>query len=107
MGVVSLIAILANRVVAGLLYRYRNGDSNMVSVWVCTRNDVIGNLAVMAAAVGVLGTGGGWPDLAVGATMAILALTGAWRVVRQAAAELRRTSPTVDLSRFVPRRARP
>jgi Co/Zn/Cd efflux system component len=91
MGTVSLVAIAANLSVAALLYRYRNGDSNMVSVWVCTRNDVIGNLAVLAAAAGVFGTGIGWPDFAVGAVMAILALSGAWRVARQAVAELRST----------------
>jgi Co/Zn/Cd efflux system component len=72
-----------------LLYRYRDGDSNMVSVWVCTRNDVIGNLAVLAAAVGVFGTQVGWPDLLVGAIMGALALSGAWRVMRQALAEVR------------------
>jgi Co/Zn/Cd efflux system component len=71
-----------------MLYRYRDGDSNMVSVWICTRNDVIGNLAVLVAAAGVFGTGVGWPDFIVGAVMAVLALSGAWRVTRQAAAEL-------------------
>ena len=89
MGAISVLAILANLAVAGLLYRYRNGDSNMVSVWVCTRNDVLGNIAVLAAAAGVFGTGVGWPDFIVGAIMAALALTGAWRVLRQATAELR------------------
>jgi Co/Zn/Cd efflux system component len=88
MGLVSVLAIAANLAVAALLYRYRNGDSNMVSVWVCTRNDVIGNLAVLAAALGVGGTGMGWPDFVVGAVMAVLALSGAWRVGRQAVAEL-------------------
>jgi Co/Zn/Cd efflux system component len=89
MGAISVLAILANLAVAGLLYRYRNGDSNMVSIWVCTRNDVLGNIAVLAAAAGVFGTGIGWPDFVVGAIMAALALTGAWRVLRQATAELR------------------
>jgi Co/Zn/Cd efflux system component len=89
MGFIGVFAIVANLTVAALLYRYRDGDSNMVSVWICTRNDVIGNLAVLAAALGVFGTGIGWPDFAVGAVMAVLALTGAWRVMRQALAELR------------------
>ena len=62
MGVVGALALVANLGVAALLYRYRDGDSNMRSVWICTRNDAIGNLAVMAAAAGVFGTGTGWPD---------------------------------------------
>jgi Co/Zn/Cd efflux system component len=88
-GTVGTLAVLANLAVFGLLYRYRNGDSNMVSVWLCTRNDVIGNIAVLAAAAGVFGTGAGWPDLAVGTLMAALALAGAWRIGRHTAAELK------------------
>lgn len=95
MGVIGALALAANLAVAGLLWRFREGDSNMVSVWLCTRNDAIGNLAVMAAALGVLGTGSGWPDLAVGAVMAVLALTSAWRVIRQALAELRQSQPVL------------
>jgi Co/Zn/Cd efflux system component len=72
-----------------LLYAYRGGDSNMQSVWICSRNDVLGNLAVLLAALGVFGTGTGWPDLIVAAIMATLALQGAWIVVRQARGELR------------------
>ena len=94
MGAIGMLALAANLGVAALLYRYRNGDSNMVSVWICTRNDAIGNLAVLAAALGVFGTGIGWPDFAVGAIMATLALTGALRIVRNALAELR--SPTAQ-----------
>ena len=89
MGVVGVVALAANLGVAALLWRFREGDSNMVSVWLCTRNDAIGNLAVMAAALGVFGSGTGWPDLAVGAVMAVLALSSAWRVLRQALVELR------------------
>jgi len=92
MGAVGVVALVANFTVAALLYRFRNGDSNMASVWICTRNDVIGNLAVMLAALGVFGTGIGWPDFAVGAIMAALALFGAWQIVRQALAELRETA---------------
>ena len=88
MGVVGSIALLANVGVAGLLYRYRAGDSNMRSVWLCTRNDAIGNLAVLIAAVGVFGTGTAWPDLAIAAVMGVLALTSAWQVMRQARSEL-------------------
>ena len=66
----------------------RGGDANMRSAWICTRNDVLGNLAVLLAAAGVLGTGTGWPDLIVAAIMATLALQGAWTVLRQAFGEL-------------------
>lgn len=69
-----------------MLYRYRNGDSNMSSVWLCSRNDAIGNVAVGLAVLGVSGTSAGWPDLLVAAGMAALALTGAWSVMRQARA---------------------
>ena len=89
MGVVGALALLANLSVAVMLYRYRTGDSNMRSVWLCTRNDAIGNLAVIAAASGVFATGRGWPDVVVALVMAALALQGAWRVLRQARAELR------------------
>ena len=61
----------------------------MRSAWVCTRNDVLGNLAVLAAAVGVFGTGNGWPDILVAAIMAALAIQGAWIVIGQSRAELR------------------
>jgi len=89
MGAVALLALAVNVLVAWLLYRYRNGDSNMRSVWICSRNDAIGNVAVALAAVGVFGTGAAWPDLLVAVGMAALALTGAWSVMRQARAELR------------------
>jgi Co/Zn/Cd efflux system component len=89
MGVVGVVALAANATVAALLYRFRKGDSNMASVWICSRNDAIGNLAVLAAALGVFGAGAGWPDLVVGAVMAALALQGAWQILRQAMAELR------------------
>ena len=88
MGVVGVTAFLANVAVLGLLWAYRNGDSNMHSVWLCSRNDAAGNVAVLLAAVGVFGTGTGWPDVAVAAIMAALALQGAWRIVSLATAEL-------------------
>jgi Co/Zn/Cd efflux system component len=91
MGVVGALALAANLGVAVLLYRWRDGDSNMRSVWICTRNDAIGNLAVLAAAAGVLGSGTGWPDYIVAAIMSGLALTGAFQVTRQALAELAHT----------------
>jgi Co/Zn/Cd efflux system component len=90
MGVVGVFALAANVTVALMLYRFRDGDSNMRSVWICSRNDAIGNVAVMLAALGVLGSRSGWPDFIVGAIMATLALSGAWQIVRQALGELRR-----------------
>ncbi len=71
-----------------MLYAYREGDANMRSVWLCSRNDAIGNLAVMVAALGVFGSGTAWPDLVVAAVMGVLALGGAWSVLRQASKEL-------------------
>jgi Co/Zn/Cd efflux system component len=88
MGVVGFAALAANAACFGLLYAYRDGDANMQSVWICTRNDVLSNLAVLLAALGVFGTGTGWPDLIVATIMASLALQGAWIVVGQARAEL-------------------
>ncbi|MDP2818909.1 MAG: cation transporter [Polaromonas sp.] len=89
MGAIGLLALLANAGVAALLYAYREGDANMRSVWLCSRNDAVGNLAVMLAALGVFGTGSAWPDLAVAAAMAGLAIAGAVSVFRQARQELR------------------
>lgn len=89
MGAVGFAALAVNAGVALMLYRFRAGDSNMRSVWICSRNDALGNVAVMLAALGVLGTGTAWPDLFVAAAMGLLALSGAWTVVRQARAELR------------------
>jgi Co/Zn/Cd efflux system component len=93
MGVIGFVALAVNVAAFGLLYAFRGGDANMRSAWICTRNDVLGNLAVLLAAAGVLGTGTGWPDLAVAAIMATLASQGAWTVLRQAAGELRLGSP--------------
>jgi Co/Zn/Cd efflux system component len=90
MGIVGFLALLANAAVFGILWAYRTGDSNMRSVWICSRNDVVGNLAVLLAALGVFGTGTGWPDVIVAAIMAALALQGAVVVIREATAELRR-----------------
>lgn len=88
MGVVGLLALLANVGVAALLYAFREGDANMRSVWLCTRNDAIGNVAVLLAALGVFGTGTRWPDLLVAAVMAGLALAAGTSVLRQARREL-------------------
>ena len=88
-GAVGTLALVANVAVAGMLYAWREGDANMRSVWLCSRNDALGNLAVMGAAAGVFGTGAAWPDLLVAAAMAALAISGGWAVLRQARAELR------------------
>lgn len=93
MGTVGAAALLANFISFGLLWAYREGDSNMRSAWVCTRNDVLGNLAVLLAALGVFGTGAGWPDLIVASAMSVLALQGAVVVVRHAVSELRQPIP--------------
>lgn len=88
MGVVGAIALLANAGVAVLLYAFRTGDANMRSVWLCSRNDALSNVAVMLAAFGVFGTGSAWPDLAVAGVMAALAISAGVSVVRQARGEL-------------------
>lgn len=88
MGAIGIAALIANGGVAALLYAYRDGDSNMRSVWICSRNDAIGNLAVLGAASGVFATTAGWPDLLVATGMAVLALSGAAQIIRHARAEL-------------------
>ena len=90
MGVVGLLALGANLGSALLLFRFRAGDANLRAVWLCSRNDAIGNLAVLAAAGGVAATGGRWPDLAVGLVMASLAVWAGQSVLRQALGELAR-----------------
>ena len=89
MGSIGLLALVANVAVAAMLYAWREGDANMRSVWLCSRNDAIGNIAVMFAALGVLGTGSAWPDLLVASGMAVLALVGGGSVIKQASGELK------------------
>ncbi len=89
MGVIGLLGLAANAGVAIMLYSFRTGDANMRSVWICSRNDAIGNVAVMLAAIGVFGTGSVWPDLIVASAMAWLALTGGMQILRQAMSELK------------------
>jgi Co/Zn/Cd efflux system component len=89
MGVVGTAALAANLAVAAALYRWRGGDANMQSAWLCSRNDAIGNLAVLAAAAGVFGTGSAWPDLIVASIMGALALRASVQVMRLAGSELR------------------
>ena len=94
MGAVGALALAANVGVALMLYRFRTGDANMRSVWICSRNDAIGNVAVMVAALGVLGSGTAWPDLIVAALLASLGIGGGWQIVRHALTELRAGSPS-------------
>ncbi|NNG04009.1 MAG: cation transporter, partial [Inquilinus sp.] len=88
MGAVGMLAFAANVASVLLLLRYRNGDANVRSVWLCSRNDAIGNLAVVLAASGVWATRSGWPDLLVAGLMSGLFLWSSLQIVRQATTEL-------------------
>ena len=88
MGVIGALALFVNVIVAVMLFRYREGDANMRSAWICSRNDALGNIAVLGAALGVFGTGQAWPDLLIASVMAALALWGAAEIFRQARREL-------------------
>ena len=87
MGAIGVLALIANVVCAVVLYTFRDGDSNMKSVWLCSRNDAIGNIAVICAAIGVFGTGSMLPDLIVATIMAVLGLTGGYQVIKQSLKE--------------------
>ena len=87
MGAIGVLALLVNVSVAIMLYAFRDGDANMSSVWLCSRNDAIGNLAVIVAAVGVFGTGTMLPDLLVAVIIAYLGVTSGLSVIKQARAE--------------------
>lgn len=89
MGAIGVLALVANLVCAVMLWHHRDGDANRRSVWICSRNDAIGNVAVVAAAAGVFGTGTAWPDIAVAAVLATLGISGGCQIVRQALGELR------------------
>lgn len=92
MTLVSIVALAVNVGCAMLLYKYRDGDSNRESVWICSRNDAIGNIAVMIAAAGVFVSNTIWPDIIVAAILGGLAVTGAWRIIQSAKRELKATS---------------
>jgi Co/Zn/Cd efflux system component len=87
MGFVGFLALAANLASVGLLARYKDGDANVRSVWLCSRNDAIGNTAVMLAALGVWGTATAWPDLIVAVLMAGIFLTSSTQILRQAGSE--------------------
>lgn len=88
MGVIGVLALIANIICAVILWKHRDGDANRRSVWICSRNDAIGNIAVVAAAFGVFGTGAAWPDIIVAAILAGLGVSGGWQILRQARNEL-------------------
>jgi Co/Zn/Cd efflux system component len=90
MALVAFLALVVNGTVAALLYAFREGDANMRSVWLCSRNDAIGNVAVMLAAAGVFGTGTLWPDVAVALVLGVLGLSAGRSVIVQARGELKR-----------------
>ncbi len=102
MGSVALVALVVNVGVATLLFTYRNGDSNRQSIWLCSRNDAIGNVAVMLAAAGVFASSSRWPDLAVAALIAGLNLSAALRVMRLAQGELQLARDECELHPGVP-----
>lgn len=89
MGVVGFLALCVNVGVAAMLYAYRNGDANMQSVWLCSRNDALSNMAVILAAFGVFGTASVWPDVLVASLMGMLAISSAFAVFRSARSELK------------------
>jgi Co/Zn/Cd efflux system component len=89
MGLVGFLALAANVGSVLLLMKYKDGDANVRSVWLCSRNDAIGNVAVMAAAVAVWATATRWPDLIVAAAMAGLFLTSSAKILKQSLTELR------------------
>jgi Co/Zn/Cd efflux system component len=92
MGGIGFLALAANLTIAALLYRFRQNDSQALSVWLCTRNDVLVNLAIIAAGAGVWASSTRWPDIAVAAVIAYLGLSSATRIIRQALNEMRSSS---------------
>jgi Co/Zn/Cd efflux system component len=96
MGGIALLALATNLASVLLLLRYKDGDANVHSVWLCSRNDAIGNVAVMIAALGVWGSASAWPDLLVAGIMAAVFLTSSTQILRQAWAE-RREAVTAEL----------
>lgn len=99
MGTIGLLALAANLASVLLLMRYKDGDANVRSVWLCSRNDAIGNVIVMCAALGVWGSSSAWPDLAVAAVMAGIFLTSSVQILRQAWAEYTEDRHDIGLPR--------
>lgn len=95
MMVISIVALAVNIGCAMLLYKYRGGDSNRESVWICSRNDAIGNVAVMIAAVGVFASSTIWPDIIVAAILGWLAISGAWKIINSSKRELKQVDSSL------------
>jgi cation diffusion facilitator family transporter len=93
MGVIGFLALAANLASVLLLMNYKDGDANVRSVWLCSRNDAIGNVIVMIAALGVWGTATAWPDLIVATIMAGLFLYSSTQILSQSYAEWKRGGP--------------
>jgi Co/Zn/Cd efflux system component len=98
MGVVGMLALGANLASVLLLRPYKDGDANVRSVWLCSRNDTIGNIIVMGAALAVWGASSPWPDLLVAAIMAGIFLASSVQILRQAGSEYRQGSEALDIS---------
>ncbi|MCL4144476.1 UNVERIFIED_CONTAM: hypothetical protein GTU68_055104 [Idotea baltica] len=98
MGSIALLALVANMSVAFMLYRYRDGDSNMQSIWLCSRNDAIGNIAVLIAAAGVTATASRWPDLIVALIIASLSLSAAYTILKLAIKEMSKAPDGLTIS---------
>ncbi|MEJ2653979.1 MAG: cation transporter [Acidihalobacter sp.] len=98
MGLFSLLGLAANGLCLFLLWRHRNEDVNMNSVWECSRNDIASNLSVFVAAGAVWLTGSGWPDIVVGSALALLLMRSAYRVIAKAKSELRHANRVTDSS---------
>ncbi len=99
MGLIALLALATNITSVLLLVKYRDGDANVRSVWLCSRNDAIGNIAVIIAALGVWGTAAGWPDITVAAVLAVLFLQSAVKIIRQGLDEWRTSRPQAGIAR--------
>jgi Co/Zn/Cd efflux system component len=97
MGAISVVALVANGVCLALLWKHRQEDINMSSVWECSRNDIAANISVFIAATGVWITGSGWPDVAVGLGLASLFLVSAVRVLRRAISGLQGPLPETTI----------
>jgi Co/Zn/Cd efflux system component len=95
MGAIGVMALAANVTSVFILMRYKDGDANVRSVWLCSRNDAIGNAAVMIAALAVWASGTKWPDLLVAALMAALFFYSSMRILQQSIAEMRAQRPSV------------
>jgi Co/Zn/Cd efflux system component len=103
MGLVSVLALIANGTCLWLLWKHREEDVNMSSVWECSRNDIASNLSVFVAAAGVWATGSGWPDVLIALALAAMFLLSAIKVFKNALAELRRPVPEPAAAHFIKR----